>query len=143
MVKLTKVKQPEPEGFAEFWALWLPYARRNDGRGEARQCFAKHLTSGIDPQDIVDGAAWYLRSLKDSERAYIPMAATWLNRCAYEDFAPKERARKVEMDRIKSRPVKARELEAGPTPEERARVGELMRNFSANFAARNEGEPVN
>jgi len=28
--------KPEPEGFPEAWALWRPYMRKNDGRGEAR-----------------------------------------------------------------------------------------------------------
>ena len=25
-------KQPEPDGFADFWAIWRPHARKTDGR---------------------------------------------------------------------------------------------------------------
>lgn len=43
----------EPTGFSEFWHVWLPFKRRNDGRGEARATFAKHLKQGANPQDII------------------------------------------------------------------------------------------
>ena len=56
--------RPEPIGFPEFWATWLPIKRRNDGRGEARATFAKHIKLGADPQDIIDGASWYVRNIR-------------------------------------------------------------------------------
>lgn len=84
------MSKQEPQGFPEFWALWLPKKRHTDGRGDARTCFAKHLKAGVDPQDIIDGARWFLRNLKDPQ--YIPLAATWLNRCDYEDGCIAERS---------------------------------------------------
>jgi len=88
---VMKNRTVEPEGFAEFWALWLPFSRKNDGRGDARDTYRKHVLRGAEPRDIIDGASWYLRSLSARDKEYIPMASTWLNRCAYEDFGPKER----------------------------------------------------
>jgi hypothetical protein len=61
--------------------------RKNDGRGDARACYAKQLRAGAEPQDIADGARWYLASLKERDKEYIPLCATWLNRGAYEDGA--------------------------------------------------------
>lgn len=81
----------EPEGFADFWSVWLPIKRRNDGRGEARTTFAKHLKLGANPQDIIDGARWYARNLP-SGYEYVPLAATWMNRGVWEDDCEKERA---------------------------------------------------
>lgn len=81
----------EPEGFPEAWALWRPHMRKNDGRGEARAAFAKHIKSGASPADIIDGIRFYLRGLTEAERPYIPMFSTWVNRGAYEDGAIAER----------------------------------------------------
>lgn len=89
---MRKVRTPEPELFPEFWAVWLPIARHTDGRGLARETFRKHILNGAEPQDIVDGAKWFARSLTDRDRPYVPMSATWLNRCSYEDLCHKERA---------------------------------------------------
>ena len=86
---MRKGESPE---FLAFWALWLPHARNTDGRGLARDAFGKHVKDGADPQDIVDGAAWFLRNLSERTRDFVPLSATWLNREAYLDFAPKERA---------------------------------------------------
>jgi hypothetical protein len=81
----------EPPGFADFWAIWLPIKRRNDGRGEARATYAKHIKAGVDPQDIIDGARWYARNTPAGYE-YVPLASTWLNRGVYEDDGPRERA---------------------------------------------------
>jgi hypothetical protein len=81
----------EPPGFADFWAIWLPIKRRNDGRGEARMTFAKHIKAGADPQDIIDGARWYARQVPAGDQ-YVPLASTWLNRGVYEDDCLRERA---------------------------------------------------
>jgi hypothetical protein len=77
----------EPDGFANVWAIWRPHMRKNDGRGLARETYAKHLAKGAEPQDIEDGVRWYLASLKERDREYIPMFSTWINRGAYEDGA--------------------------------------------------------
>ena len=83
--------KPEPEGFPEAWALWRPHMRKNDGRGEARAAFSKHIKGGASPADIIDGIRFYLRGLKEAELPYIPMFSTWINRGAYEDGAIAER----------------------------------------------------
>jgi hypothetical protein len=74
-------------GFDAFWTIWRPHMRKNDGRGMARETYGKCLAKGAEPQDIADGARWYLASLKERDKEYIPLCATWLNRCAYEDGA--------------------------------------------------------
>ncbi len=92
--KITK-KDETPE-FIAFWELWRQQARHTDGRGLARDTFFKHVEQGADPQDIVDGARWFLRNLKDP--AFIPMSATWLNRGAYEDMAEHERTYQARLE---------------------------------------------
>jgi hypothetical protein len=63
---------------------------KNDGRGAARDEFFRHVEErGAEPQDIVDGAAWFIRAGGQGE--FKCHAQTWLNRCAYEDGAEKER----------------------------------------------------
>lgn len=86
-----KIKEQEPEGFPQFWSEWRPFMRKNDGRGEARATYRKHILAGAEPADIIDGAKAYLRSLTEREKPYIPLAATWLNREAYADWAEHER----------------------------------------------------
>lgn len=88
MRKITKADET-PE-FLEFWDTWRPHKRQTDGRGEARTTFFQHVRAGADPQDIVDGAKWFIWRLKD--KAYIPLASTWLNRCDYEDGCEEWRA---------------------------------------------------
>jgi len=88
---LTSKADETPE-FVQFWEAWRKYARKNDGRGEARDTFVKHVKAGADGADIADGAAWFLRTLSTEEKQYIPLASTWINRRAFEDMAEMERA---------------------------------------------------
>lgn len=90
--KPLTTKEDETPEFVAFWENWRPSKRKNDGRGDARDCFLSHVRAGADPQDIVDGAKWYLRQLTSRDKEYIPLAATWLNRRDYEDGADQERA---------------------------------------------------
>lgn len=99
---MKKVRIPEPEGFSEFWSIWLPHARHTDGRGLARETFRRHLLNGAMPEDIIDGARWFLRSMTDRDRQYVPLASTWLNREAYIDLCEKERAYQA---RLNERPA--------------------------------------
>lgn len=89
---MKKFIQAEPEGFSDFWNLWRPVSRNTDGRGLARETFRKHLLNGAEPQDIIDGAAWFIRNLTEKTRDYVPLSATWLNRESYLDLCDKERA---------------------------------------------------
>ncbi|CCM77110.1 hypothetical protein [Rhizobium mesoamericanum] len=82
----------EPEGFPEFWGVWRPHARHTDGRGLARQAFEKHLKDGACAQDMIDGAKHFFRTMKDRDKEFVPLCATWLNRGAYEELAEAERA---------------------------------------------------
>lgn len=82
-------KADETPEFVAFWDQWRTKARHTDGRGLARETFFKHVSEGADPQDIVDGAAYFLRGVKD--RQFVPLSSTWLNRGAYEDLAEQER----------------------------------------------------
>lgn len=81
----------EPQGFSEFWSVWKPYARHTDGRGLARKTFEAHVRAGADPQDIVDGARCFFRTMKERDRDFVPLASTFLNRESYPELAIQER----------------------------------------------------
>ncbi len=86
------MRKDETPEFIAFWEIWKPHARHTDGRGLARDAFTKHVRSGASPQDIVDGAKFFFRSMKDKDREFVPLSSTWLNRGAFEDMAISERA---------------------------------------------------
>lgn len=88
--KKISSKADETPEFIQFWETWRPYARDTDGRGAARDAFLTHVNAGADPADIVDGARFFLRSIKDKQ--FVPLVQTWLNRRAFEDMAEQERA---------------------------------------------------
>lgn len=88
--KKISSKADETPEFTQFWEAWRPYARDTDGRGAARDAFLAHVNAGADPADIVDGARFFLRSIKDKQ--FVPLVQTWLNRRAFEDMAEQERA---------------------------------------------------
>lgn len=88
--KKISSKADETPEFIQFWEAWRPYARDTDGRGAARDAFLTHVNAGADPADIVDGARFFLRSIKDKQ--FVPLVQTWLNRRAFEDMAEQERA---------------------------------------------------
>lgn len=79
-------KADETAEFVAFWSAWQPVMNKNDGRGSARDEFFRHVDRyGADPQDIVDGAKWFI--LNGGNGEFKLHAATWLNRRAYEDGA--------------------------------------------------------
>lgn len=82
----------EPTGFETLWKLWLPYARKTDGRGKARPTYLKWLELGADPQDMIDGAQWHLRSLSERDRPYINLLSVYLNSERWMDECEHERA---------------------------------------------------
>lgn len=87
-----KVRAPEPEGFSEFWALWLPVCRESDGKPKAREAYRKHLLMGANPEDIVLAARWHIRQREANKTLpYIQLASSWLNAERYEFEAQKER----------------------------------------------------
>ncbi|MBS0257239.1 MAG: hypothetical protein JSR13_05925 [Proteobacteria bacterium] len=90
--KKISSKADETPGFIQFWECWRPHARHTDGRGLARETFSKHVKNGADPQDIIDGARYFFRSMKERDKEYVPLSSTWMNRSSYEDLAEQERA---------------------------------------------------
>lgn len=99
------MKKDESPEFIEFWTLWKPYARHTDGRGSARDTFAKHVKNGADPRDIVDGAKAFFRTMKDKDREYVPLSSTWINREAYEDLAEAQRTHDARMAEAQQRRI--------------------------------------
>jgi hypothetical protein len=85
------IREQEPEGFPEFWNVWRPCMRRTDGRRDARDAYRKHILAGASPEDILDGAKAFLRDMPERDKPYIPLAASWLNKESYLDWADKER----------------------------------------------------
>lgn len=125
----------EPEGFEAYWQIWRPHARHTDGRGIARETFAKHVKAGADPQDIIDGTKCFFRTMKERDREFVPLASTWLNRGAYEDMAETERAYEARIAALKQR-ASERQIEQSEnvisiSPERRA---EMARELQATAA---------
>lgn len=118
--------KPEPQGFPEFWAIWKPYARKTDGRGLARETFAKHVRSGADPKDIINGAAWFLRTLKERDREYVPLSSTWMNRGTYEDDCILEAKRLAALEQVKS-PANVVQMVQPKRPPEEERAAHVER----------------
>lgn len=83
----------ESQEFCIFWEqIWRKHARHTDGRGLARDAFNKLVKHGAEPQDIIDGAKWFFQTMKEKDRDYVPLSATWLHRQSYEDLAEQYRA---------------------------------------------------
>ena len=128
----TSKKDETPE-FVEFWTAWLPRAHPNDGRGNARDCFFQHVNQlGADARDIADGGKWFIRNLRADQ--WIPHAATWINRRAYEDFAPKERAMQQQMAE------RAAMASQAPTNVHPLRPAEYKTPFLRAYEAKQAGE---
>lgn len=133
MKKPTTRKTDESPEFRVFWEqVWRPYARHTDGRGLAREAFAKHVRNGASPQDIIDGAKCFFRTMKDKDRDYVPLSSTWLNRGSFEDLAITERAHQQRMAEAQQRRVTQMMQESTTTiekisPERRAEIVAMMK----------------
>jgi hypothetical protein len=137
MKKLFTTKKDETQEFVDFWTAWQPYARQTDGRGDARDTFFKHVWAGVDPRDIVDGAKCFLRTLK--EREYIPLAASWINKRAYEDLAIQERQHQQRISEAQTRRVEQIKQQAQEPasaqidPERRAQLRAMQKAASTSM----------
>lgn len=80
-------KADETPEFQTFWNIWRVHARNTDGRGLARDTFQKQVRAGANPQDIIDGALCFFRTMKEKDREFVPLSSTWLNRGSFEDLA--------------------------------------------------------
>lgn len=119
-------KADETPEFVEFWdGIWRKHARETDGRGSARDEFFRHVEGGADPQDILDGARCFIRKMAAKGFDYIPLAASWLNKMAYEDLCQDERDHQERVNAAQQRRsenvVPIREPIAAEIPEERRR----------------------
>lgn len=100
-----RTKAEETPEFVAFWEVWKPVMNRNDGRGDARDEFFRHVEEmGVDPQDIVDGARWFVRNGGNSTDWKLH-AQTWLNKRAYEDGAESERAYQAKLAQRSTAPA--------------------------------------
>ena len=103
-MKKRITKADETPEFVEFWEdVWRSHARHTDGRGDARDAFFDHVRAGAAPMDIVDGAKCFIRTMREKDRDFIPLVATWLNRGAYEDLAEQERTYQQRVTEAKAR----------------------------------------
>jgi hypothetical protein len=137
-MKTFTTKADETPEFVALWDMWRPLARQTDGRGDARDTFFKHVRAGVDPKDIVDGARYFIRTLKDRE--YIPLAASWINKRAYEDLAALERAHQARISEARSKRVEqikqdAQEPETSPQigADRRAELAAALRATAAGM----------
>lgn len=78
--------------FTAFWLIWRKHCRKTDGRGKARPAWQQMIEAGVDPQDMIDGASWYLRNLSERDAPYIPLAASWIRSERWADDCEQERA---------------------------------------------------
>lgn len=122
----------EPKGFATFWAIWKDHQRKSDGRGKARPAYKQMIDMGHEPQDIIDGARWYLRNLKTEEdRKFIPLAASWLRSERFMDECEKERSFQAERTERAEKPRNVVQIKTGQT--------QFLRDFAKQQKAGNDG----
>lgn len=130
-MKTFTSKADESPEFVAFWSLWRTHARHTDGRGDARDAFFKHVRMGADPQDLVDGAAYFIRTMRDKDREYIPLAASWLNKRAFEDMAEAERALQQKLrERAVPQPNVIALQQPKESPERRAEMAARLRQVA-------------
>ncbi len=74
-----------PSDTPHFLAFWAAYPKRQ-GKGEARTAFAKQLKF-TDATTLINAANDFARwcEVKQTDKQYIPLAATWLNQSRWED----------------------------------------------------------
>lgn len=103
---MSKVRQQEPEGFAEFWAEWLPVCRESDGRPKARAAYTQHILAGANPEDILLAARYHIRKRREKGSLdWIQLASVWLNSERYEFEAEREREYQARLNASKESTV--------------------------------------
>ena len=136
--KVFSAKHETPE-FQEFWATWKPYARHTDGRAVARDAFLRLSEDGASQRDMVDGAKCFFRTMKEKDREYVPLAATWLRRGAYEDLAIQERQHQQRISEAQTRRVEQIKQQAQEPasaqidPERRAQLAAMAKAASTSM----------
>lgn len=101
---MRKFIETAPEGFESFWQIWKPVSRNTDGKGLARDAYRKQLLRGTPPEDMIDGASWFIRNLTEKTRDYVPLSATWLNRETFDGLCDKEREYRARLETLSQAP---------------------------------------
>lgn len=84
-------KADETPEFVQFWTIWQAVKSEYDGRASARDEFFRLVWwRGAAPQDIVDGAQYYVHNFRAGQLRL--KADTWMSRGHYEDDCEKWRA---------------------------------------------------
>ena len=71
----------QQDRFREFYEAYP----RHRGRAAAEQKWAKALSEGADPDELIAGAHRYATEVKGKDPHYIAHPATWLYQCRWED----------------------------------------------------------
>lgn len=80
------------DALARFDDFWKIYPKKK-GKAAAQKAFAKAVTSGADPQAIIDGALAYAMECRMKDPQYVKYAQGWINDGRYldepdRDYAP-------------------------------------------------------
>lgn len=82
---------------ADFDRWYAAYPKKED-RGHAVAAYAKAIKAGATPAEILAGLQRNVSALREKERKYIPLPATWLNGQRWTDEpAPVEREREAQL----------------------------------------------
>lgn len=74
----TKAKTPKADPLARFADFWRVFPLKK-GKPAAEKAFARIVRSGVDPQEIIDGATVYAMECRTKEAKYIKYPQGWLN----------------------------------------------------------------
>jgi hypothetical protein len=77
--------RPPLDDIDEAFRLWWDWWPRKDGRKEAKAAYEAAVAAGATTREIEMGMLVQLHELKQREKRYIPLAATWLNRKGWLD----------------------------------------------------------
>ena len=76
--------------FSDFWAAY-PRRRGSNPKAPAEKKFCAAVSSGIDPERIINSAKAYADELRDLQQLgsqFVAQAQTWLNQKRWDDYAP-------------------------------------------------------
>ena len=85
--KAARKEEPSPE-FLAFWSVYP----RSEGKQAAWRCWQTRLKEGYKPQEMIDGATRYKRSVVGKEKQYMKLASTFLGPDLHfmDDFSDKD-----------------------------------------------------
>ncbi|MFD8494237.1 helix-turn-helix domain-containing protein [Amycolatopsis sp. NPDC059657] len=80
----TQDTSGEDPAFGRFWAAYP----RKVAKGQARRAWAKALTTNVDPEEVISGAAAYAAARDGQDPRYTAHPATWLSGERWTDQPP-------------------------------------------------------